>query len=87
MKSVRIADLKARLSHHLQEVRRGHAITVMDRNTPIARLVPYQPESEPLVVRKPLGRAPNLRAVKLPPALKLRKDVVEYLPAEGQVDR
>ncbi len=87
MKSVKIAALKARLSQYLREVRRGHAITVMDRSTPIARIVPYQGDSEPLVVRRPLGRVPNLHAVRLPPPLKLRRDVVEFLLAERQVER
>jgi prevent-host-death family protein len=45
MKAVRIADLKARLSERLREVRRGRTITVLDRDTPIARLVPYESDS------------------------------------------
>jgi prevent-host-death family protein len=51
MSSVRIADLKARLSEHLRAVRRGRTLTVLDRDTPIARIVPYD-ESEPLRVRR-----------------------------------
>ena len=42
MKTVRIADLKARLSEYLREVRRGRTFTVLDRETPIARLVPLR---------------------------------------------
>jgi prevent-host-death family protein len=87
MTNVKIADLKAKLSQHLREVRRGRTITVMDRSTPIARIVPYQAESEPLVVRRPLGRTPGLKEVRLPPPLKLRRDVVEFLLAERQVGR
>jgi len=41
MSNVRIADLKARLSEHLRAVRRGRSLTVLDRDTPIARIVPY----------------------------------------------
>lgn len=40
MKSVRIAELKNRLSEHLRAVERGAEVIVMDRNRPIARIVP-----------------------------------------------
>ena len=41
MSRVRIADLKANLSRHLRSVRNGREITVVDRSTPIARIVPF----------------------------------------------
>jgi len=41
MKSVKIADLKNNLSRHLVRVRQGGEITVVDRDTPIARIVPF----------------------------------------------
>jgi prevent-host-death family protein len=44
MKKVRIADLKARLSEHLRTVRKGGSLTVLDRDTPVARIVPYATE-------------------------------------------
>lgn len=50
MKAVRIAELKARLSEHLRAVRRGRTLTVLDRDTPIARIVPYE-ATEPFRVR------------------------------------
>jgi prevent-host-death family protein len=87
MKSVRIAELKARLSEHLQEVRRGRSFTVMDRNTPIARVVPYGGQNEPLRVRRPLGRYPSLQRVPLPPPLKIDADPVELLLQERQGER
>ena len=40
MKTVGVADLKARLSEHLRSVRKGRPLTVVDRNTPIAQLIP-----------------------------------------------
>ena len=87
MKSVRIAELKARLSEHLQEVRRGRSFTIMDRNTPIARVVPYGAESEPLRVRRPLGHYPSLQRVPLPPPLKAGVDIAELLRQERQGER
>ena len=44
MKTVRIAELKARLSEHLKWVRKGRTLTVLDRDTPVARIVPYAAE-------------------------------------------
>jgi len=40
MKTVKIAELKNRLSEHLRAVERGAEIEVRDRERPIARLVP-----------------------------------------------
>lgn len=41
MNAVKIADLKNNLSRHLARVRRGGEIAVFDRDTPIARIVPF----------------------------------------------
>jgi antitoxin (DNA-binding transcriptional repressor) of toxin-antitoxin stability system len=87
MKKVKIAALKARLSEHLRQVRRGETYAVMDRETPIARLVPYGAESESLRVRKPLRRVPSLQDVALPPPLKLDIDAVAVLLEERQGER
>ena len=61
MSDVRIADLKARLSEHLRTVRNGGTVTVLDRDTPVARIVPYA--SQPLEIHKAKRR---LRDLKLP---------------------
>ena len=58
MKTVGIADLKAHLSEHLRAVRKGRTLTVLDRDSPIARLVPVQ--AGPLEVRKATRRAADL---------------------------
>jgi prevent-host-death family protein len=62
MGNVRIADLKARLSQHLRSVRKGRTLTVLDRDTPVARIVPYAAES--LEIRRATRR---LRDLKRPP--------------------
>lgn len=87
MKKVKIAYLKAHLSEHLRQVRRGETYTVMDRETPIARLLPYAAEAEPLRIRKPLRRVPTLQDVRLPPPLKTDVDPVALLLEERQVER
>lgn len=89
MKGVRVADLKSKLSEHLRKVRAGRSVTVLDRSTPIARIVPYDDQAASLVVRSPLPGAPLLKHVQLPPPLKLRRnlDVVALLLEERQGER
>jgi prevent-host-death family protein len=58
MKTVGIADLKARLSEHLRMVRRGRTLTVVDRDRPVAVLSPI--ESGALDVRRATRRAADL---------------------------
>jgi prevent-host-death family protein len=87
MSSVRIAELKSHLSEHLRTVRRGRSITVLDRDTPIARLVPYAPEAGTLTVRLPKPGSPPPGRVRLPPPLKISRDVVELLLEERQRER
>ncbi len=74
MSDVRIADLKARLSEHLRSVRNGGTITVLDRDTPVARIVPFV--AQPLEIRKARRR---VRDLKLPPKPAKRTDSVAVL--------
>lgn len=87
MNTVRIADLKARLSEHLRAVRRGRTLIVLDRDTPIARIVPYTKEADALQIRKPRPGAPRLADVPLPPPLKLKIDILDLLAEERQSHR
>jgi antitoxin (DNA-binding transcriptional repressor) of toxin-antitoxin stability system len=74
MSDVGIADLKARLSEHLRSVRNGNTLTVLDRDTPIAQIIPYSTRT--LDVRKATRR---LRDLKLPPKPAKRTDSVAVL--------
>jgi prevent-host-death family protein len=87
MNSVRVADLKSRLSEHLRKVRAGQSVTVFDRNTPIARIVPYEEEGALLTVRRPLAGSPPIKQIPLPPPLRIRTDIVALLLKERQGDR
>lgn len=40
MTTVSVSELKANLSRYLREVRRGGEVQVLDRGTPVARMVP-----------------------------------------------
>ena len=91
MDTVRIADLRARLSEHLRAVRRGRTLTVLDRDRAIARIVPYDAERRPLTIRSRRPGAPPwappLARVRLPPALRLKVDIVALLAEERQHER
>jgi prevent-host-death family protein len=91
MKTVRIAELKARLSEYLRAVRRGDTVTVLDRETPIARIVPHPgaPAGPPagLTVRRRRPDAPLLHEIPLPPPLRVGVDAVALLLEERQAGR
>lgn len=86
MKQVGIAELKARLSEYLRAVRGGESIAVLDRDTPIAQLVPVR-ERTALRVRKPARGAPPLNRVPVAKRAKLDVDVVQVLLEERQNQR
>ena len=83
-KTVRVAELKARLSAYLRAARRGHPVTVCDRDTPVARLVPYQPEAGAMSIRHAIRR---LGDVVLPPPLSRKVDSLSALLEERQSSR
>jgi prevent-host-death family protein len=86
MKQVRIAELKARLSEYLRAVRRGESIAVLDRETPVAQIVPIRHHTA-LRIRKPAPGTPAPNRVLLPKQLKLNIDVVQLLLEERQPHR
>ena len=86
MKEVRIADLKARLSEYLRAVRGGETISVLDRETPVAQIVPVR-ERVALRVRKPAPGTPPPNRVRLPKPLKSNVEIVDLLLEERQGHR
>lgn len=68
---VKIAELKSHLSEYLRSVRNGAEIIVKDRETPIVRIVPYQPAAKRLATipatksHKDIDRLPFFRPKKL----------------------
>ncbi len=86
MKQVRIADLKARLSEYLRAVRAGESIAVLDRDTPIAQLIPIH-EPRALRIRKPAPGSLPPHRIKVPKRARLKVDIVELLLEERQGHR
>jgi antitoxin (DNA-binding transcriptional repressor) of toxin-antitoxin stability system len=87
MKGVGIADLKSRLSEHLRKVRRGRTIVVLDRNRPIAEIVPWHGDEPRLVIRPPRPGSRPLRELELPPPLETSHDIVAILLEDRQSGR
>ena len=75
MSKVGIADLKAHLSQHLRRVRGGRTITIVDRDTPVAQIVPYGVERA-LETRRATRKPGELR---LPPPLAKAPDSLAVL--------
>lgn len=76
---VKIAELKSHLSEYLNKIRKGKQITVLDRNTPIALIIPFptrppsqvdctEPEEDPSLLSKMKGKRfgkPNRTSLEL----------------------
>jgi prevent-host-death family protein len=86
MKKVGVADLKAKLSEYLRIARKGGEVVVMDRDQPVARLVPYA-ASAGLRLREPLRHYKSLGDIPLPPPAALDVDPVDLLVEERNRDR
>jgi antitoxin (DNA-binding transcriptional repressor) of toxin-antitoxin stability system len=86
IKEVRIAELKSRLGEYLRAIRRGETIAVLDRETPVAQIVPLR-ERATLRIRKPAPGSPAPNRVPLPKPVKLKGDVVDLLLEERQSPR
>jgi prevent-host-death family protein len=79
MKTIRIAELRAHLSAHLRSVRRGHPLVVVDRDTPIAQIVPCPGGVLSHPIRQPLPQSCKPKDFRPPGPLKLRHDPVALL--------
>lgn len=86
MERVTVAELKARLSHYLREVRAGKSFTVVSRDVPVATLGPFEvDELDDLVVIEPSEDPATWGQIDLPP-LRLSRDILDYLD-EVRADR
>ena len=81
MRPVQIAELKARLSRYLRQVRAGAEVVVTDRDRPVAKLVPYTDPAVPRLGVRKASRA--LHSTRLPPPLRgSKEDIVQLLMEE-----
>ena len=97
MRTVKIGELKARLSAHLEFVRRGEEVLVCDRNKPVARIVPVrledQLEQEKRLIARgvltpPLRRRPAIDKWPKPAGkVKISDEVMKRIWDEEREDR
>jgi prevent-host-death family protein len=85
MKTVGVAEFKSRLSEYLRNVRKGHDLVILDRDQPIARVIPHT-ASGPLVVREPIKGYRTLGDLPLPTPARLRTDAVALLLEDRRAD-
>src|SRR5438445_8265744 len=86
--SVKTAQLKAHLSQYLRRVRKGERLVVLDRDTPIAEILPLPQAPEDIFARLAregrcrLGtqRRSKLKIAPLKPDIALEDFVVDELP-------
>jgi len=78
MQEVKIAELKARLSHYLRLAQSGEEVLVKDRERPVARLIPFEP-TPPLDLDLPrrVSREEAKKILASIPRPKLTRSVVE----------
>ena len=89
MKKVRVAVLKARLSHYLRLVRKGETVTVYDRDKPVAEIVPIRAKPSRLRVTEPEPGAPPWYEVDVGPKLPsgLARELMEEFLRERETER
>jgi antitoxin (DNA-binding transcriptional repressor) of toxin-antitoxin stability system len=93
MRTVNIADLKARLSAHIQMVKDGEEVLVCDRKKPVARIVPCELDDQTararrLIVRGLLVPPKKKRRSPLPPpAGNVSDEVMERIWREERENR
>lgn len=83
MKQVGIAELKSRLSEFLRIVQGGESIAILDRNRPVAQIIPVRDPSR-LRIRKPALGSPTPNKVSLPEPTTETIDIVQMLLVERQ---
>jgi prevent-host-death family protein len=81
MKTVRVAELKSRLSQHLRAVEAGEVIEVAHRARPVARLVPIERDADTVEIIPAERPFSSVRRIRLP-KLKLNPGSLEALRKE-----
>ncbi|MGA2536544.1 MAG: type II toxin-antitoxin system Phd/YefM family antitoxin [Terracidiphilus sp.] len=97
MRTAKISELKAKLSAHIQYVKNGEEVLILDRNTPVARLVPAGvTESQDARRRRLIAKGviippekprPKGHRLPEPPGPMVSREVMEQVWREERDDR
>jgi prevent-host-death family protein len=77
--TAQIAEFKAHLGQYLRQVKNGQAITLLDRNTPVACVLPHAQKPGKLSVQKASLKPEQF---KLTAPFRKQVDVLHYLSEE-----
>jgi prevent-host-death family protein len=97
MRTAKISELKAKLSAHIEYVKRGEEVLILDRNTPVARLISIAPaEDRDQQMQRLIARGivtppkrPRVKGEKLPspPGPMISQEVMEQVWREERDGR
>ena len=73
MRTMTISAFKARISEELKRVRKGERIVIMNRDIPVAEVVPYNKENDTFI-RPPQGKLKFER-----PSFTVKVDPMDFL--------
>lgn len=77
MRTINISRFKAHISEELRKVRAGEHIVVMDRDIPVAEVVPYREKEKRLKIRPPKRRLEYPKS-----SISVKTDPLRYLMEE-----
>jgi prevent-host-death family protein len=97
MRTAKISELKAKLSAHIQYVKNGEEVLILDRNTPVARLVSVVPvedddERRRRLIAKGILSPPqrpraNRKSLSMPPGPMISQEVMDRVWREERDGR
>lgn len=82
MLQVKISDFKSHLSEYIKSVRQGGVVVVLDRYSPVARLMPYADEQHGLELIPASKKNPEELKNLKKTTLKRKIDVMKILSQE-----
>ena len=82
MKSANIAKFKAELSKYLRFVRKGEEVIIMNRDTPLARVVPIKGENQGLIIEEAIGDMGDFFRIQMEPVLGQEESSLQFLKVE-----
>ena len=77
MKTTNISQFKAHISEELRKVRGGQHIIILDRDIPVAEVVPYREEKNSFKARPPKRRLEYVQS-----SFSVQTDPLQYLMEE-----
>jgi len=97
MRTVKISELKAKLSAHIAYVKNGEEVLILEGNTPVARLVAVEPDEDEEARRRRLiakdvivpAKMPRIEGQKWPdpPGPMISQEVMEQVWREERDGR